>query len=112
MARALVPSTLYRGMDRCLADCLGRGHDGRAASAATPAGNAWSIDAWLASLDLHQAAATALAQPSGQDAFSYAKTRLKGEVESKLGAAKLEGLLPYIMEGITALQAQEVATAS
>ena len=99
-------------MERSLADCLGLGHDGRAAPAATAAENAWTIDAWLASLDLHQAAATALAPPLGQDAFSYAKTRLAGEVECKLKAAKLEGLLPCIMEGIAALKTQEVATAS
>ena len=84
-------------------------HDGCAAPAVT---TAWTIDAWLASLDLHQAAATALAPPLGQDAFSYAKTRLAGEVECKLKAAKLEGLLPCIMEGIAALKTQEVATAS
>ena len=79
--------------------------------ASTPE-NAWDLDAWLASLSLHHAVAQALAPPAGEEAFSYAKTKLKSEVEVKLKAAKLEGLLDYIVEGITYLQTQEVATAS
>ena len=83
--------------------------DGRTASSAS---STWSIDAWLASLDLHQIVATALAPPLGEDPFSYAKTKLEDEVKSKLEAAKLEGLLPYLLDSIAALKRQTVATAS
>ena len=83
----------------------------QAAGTASARGQVWGIDAWLASLDLHRAVAEALAPPPGQEAFSYAKTKLEGVVESRLKAAKLEGLLPLILRGIAALQTQDVATA-
>ena len=66
--------------------------------------NVWDINAWLASLDLHRTVATALEPPEGQDAFSYAKTQLDNELECKLKAANLGGLLAPIQKGIMALQ--------
>ena len=83
-----------------------------AASTASTLGEEWGIEAWLASLDLHRAAAKALAPPPGHEAFSYAKTKLEGEVEAKLKAAKLEGLLPLILQGIAELKTQDKATAT
>ena len=74
-------------------------------------GQAWEFDAWLASLSLHRAAVTALALPPGEEAFSYVKTKLEAEVKLKLKAAKLEGLVPYILEGIETLKKQKEATA-
>jgi hypothetical protein len=74
---------------------------------------AWTLVAWLRSLDLASIATTAFAPPTAQhDEFSYVRALSDTEAEAKLSAAGLQGLVPVVVAALARLREQNVATGS
>ena len=85
----------------------------RSTDAGTTEVGAWTLIAWLRSLDLAGATAAAFAPLAAQhDEFAYVQNLSDAEADAKLSAAGLQGLVPVVLAALARLREQRVATGS